>query len=156
MKYGVCVSLTSITYQPSTVTNYYWISYYSYPVAVVSDAFNKNIYISYPVNNFIMKWSLVSGYSTSPSFVGNSWSSPMYMVIDNKDNIYVTDNSRVCIIPAATKGVNNVIAGNPNSKFMLDLVIYVLIFFIEFGSADGTGANAYFNNPRGIVINSGL
>jgi sugar lactone lactonase YvrE len=64
--------------------------------------------------------------------------SPSCITVDASGNVYVGDSSLNTIQQVSPTGVVSLVAGSSGSA----------------GSADGTGANALFNQPGGIVINS--
>jgi len=66
--------------------------------------------------------------------------SPRGVAVDANGNVYVTDSYNNTIRKITPAGVVSTLAGKPG--------------YLEFGSADGTGSAARFNNPTGIAINA--
>ncbi len=67
------------------------------------------------------------------------FSSPRGVAVDAGGNVYVADTGNDTIRKITSGGVVTTLAGDPG----------------DFGSADGTGADALFNSPRGVAVDGG-
>ena len=61
---------------------------------------------------------------------------PLGLAVAPNGTVYVADSGNHLIRVISTNGIVSVLAGNPET----------------FGSADGTGTNAFFNNPVGLAL----
>ncbi|MBI5799295.1 MAG: hypothetical protein HZA92_01030 [Verrucomicrobia bacterium] len=73
----------------------------------------------------------IDGPATSARF-----NQPLGLVVAPDGTVFVADSGNHLIRVIATNGTVSVLAGNPET----------------FGSADGTGTNAFFNNPVGLAL----
>ena len=117
---------------------------FSYPCGVAVDS-SGNVYVADGNNNMIRKITsagvvtTLAGSTTWGSADGTgaaaSFGFPMGIAVDGSGNLYVGDNDNNMIRKITSAGVVTTLAGSTTS-----------------GSADGTGAAAFFNAPRGVAI----
>ena len=81
-----------------------------------------------------------AGYADGPGAVAR-FEGPWGMAVDSVGNVFVADSTNGTIRKLTPAGVVSTVAGAPAS-------------LVGVGSADGTGAAARFNNPRGLAIDS--
>lgn len=77
----------------------------------------------------------VSDYVDGSAFDAR-FNQPLGLAVAPDGTIFITDSGNHLIRVIATNGTVSVIAGNPET----------------FGSADGTGTNAFFNSPVGLAL----
>ncbi|MDB6018834.1 MAG: hypothetical protein JWR19_3323 [Pedosphaera sp.] len=86
--------------------------------------------------------TLAGSVLTSGSTDGNTavalFSDPTGLAMDGNGNIYVADNQNHTIRKLSPDGVVSTLAGRAGQA----------------GSADGTGTNAFFNNPSGVALDN--
>lgn len=79
--------------------------------------------------------ALMTGTNNGPAATA-LFSDPTGLAMDSIGNLYIADNQNHVIRKLSTNGIVSTIAGQAGRP----------------GSADGTGTNAFFNNPSGIAI----
>lgn len=122
---------------------------FSYPSGVAVDAAG-NVYVVDNGDHTVRKITAAGVVTTLAGVAGSSGSAdgagaaarfyfPESVALDGSGNLYVTDGSNRTIRKITPAGVVSTLAGTPG----------------VFGSADGTGAAASFNAPRGIAADAG-
>lgn len=109
-----------------------------------------NLYVADTLNHVIRKITPAGVVTTLAGSSGNSgsvdgtgaaaqFSSPYGVAVDSAGNVYVADAGNNTIRKVTSAGVVSTLAGRDGANS---------------GSADGSGANARFNNPGGIAVDS--
>jgi sugar lactone lactonase YvrE len=93
-----------------------------------------NVYVADSGNSLVRKIT-PSGQVSTIAGTDESLSYPFGVAVDSAGNVYVTDMGHDLIKKITPAGVITTIAGSDT-----------------FGSTDGTGSNATFDNPAGIAI----
>lgn len=120
---------------------------YNKPAQIAIDA-SGNMYIADRLNHCIRKMTSAGIVSTFAGISGSSgftngpgtsaqFNTPYGITIDTEGNIYVSDANNNAIRKITVGGVVSTFAGGPQS-----------------GAEDGTGTNAKFNFPFGLVIDA--
>ncbi|MFO1497894.1 MAG: hypothetical protein U1G07_05785 [Verrucomicrobiota bacterium] len=78
------------------------------------------------------------GYSANQAGSTARFSSPLAVAVDSAGNVYVADSGNNSISKVTPAGAVTILAGRPGG----------------FGSADGTGSAARFNQPSGVALDS--
>jgi hypothetical protein len=78
------------------------------------------------------------GYSTNQAGSTARFSGPLAVAVDDGGNVYVADSGNNSISKVTPAGTVTTVAGRPGS----------------FGSANGTGSAARFNQPSGVALDS--
>jgi hypothetical protein len=78
------------------------------------------------------------GYSTNQTGSTARFSTPLAVAVDSAGNVYVADSGNNSISKVTSAGAVTTLAGRPGS----------------FGSANGTGSVARFNQPSGVALDS--
>jgi sugar lactone lactonase YvrE len=118
---------------------------FNLPLGIAIDS-SANLYIADTSNNTIRKLTQAGVVSTLAGTAGNSGSSdgsgqrasfnqPNGIVVDSSGDIRVADSGNQLIRSVSTSGVVSTVAGSAGNA----------------GSADGSGNNASFNQPKGIT-----
>ena len=118
------------------------------PSEVAFDSAN-NLYVADTGNHTIRKITsagVVSTFAGSPGVPGSAdgtgsaarFSSPIGVSLDSAGNLYVGDADNDTIRKITPAGTVTTLAGKPGVV----------------GSADGTGSNARFSSPRGVVVDA--
>ena len=105
------------------------------------------IYVSDTGNHPVRRVTANGVVTTLAGFAGNAdfadgsttsarFNQPLGLAVAPDGTIFVADSGNHLIRVIATNGTVSVLAGNPET----------------FGSADGTGTNAFFNNPVGLAL----
>ena len=105
------------------------------------------LYVSDTGNHTIRRVTTNGVTTTLVGFAGNAdyadgpastarFNQPLGLAVTPDGTIFVADSGNHLIRVIATNGTVSVLAGNPET----------------FGSADGTGTNAFFNNPVGLAL----
>ena len=119
------------------------------PSGIAADG-NGNIYCVDSPDSTLRKISSLGTASTVGGYIGAiglldgplnnttaQFSQPYGLAIDSKGNIYITDQANLTVIRQVTSsGIVSTLAGAVGSA----------------GRADGTGANANFNQPHGLAV----
>jgi sugar lactone lactonase YvrE len=122
---------------------------FDFPVGVVVSSDRETLFVADAANDTIRRIALATGAVTtlagSPEIAGGSdgigadasFNFPYTLVDDGKGDLFVADSSNNTIrkVVVATREVTT-LAGSPTG---------------DFGSADGIGASALFNAPRGMA-----
>ena len=117
-----------------------------YPKGLALDS-NTNLYVADSGNYTIRKITpagAVTTFAGTAQIAGNAdgtgtsarFTSPFGVAVDAAGNVYVSDSSSNVIRKITPKAVVHTVAGSPGVS----------------GSADGTGAAAFFNYPEGIAV----
>jgi sugar lactone lactonase YvrE len=120
---------------------------FGYPHVITRDNNTGNLYFSDMDYNVIRKLTpsgVLTVYAGSGEFdyidargTNAAFNSPEGLVVDNSGNLYVSDTTNQRVRKVAPNGDVTTIAGNG-----------------EFAYMDGTGTNASFNNPAGILVDN--
>ncbi len=121
---------------------------FNHPTGIAVDG-TGNIYVADTTNNTVREITLNGAVSTIAGLAGVSGSqdgvgsdalfnSPSGLAADSYGNVYVADTGNSTIRKIAANGVVTTIAGLPGIAGLLD----------------GAGSNAWFNQPKGLVLNS--
>lgn len=105
------------------------------------------IYVSDTGNHTVRRITANGVVTTLAGFAGNAdyadgsatsarFNQPLGLAVAPDGTVFVADSGNHLIRVIATNGTVSVLAGNPET----------------FGSADGTGTNAFFNNPVGLAL----
>ena len=105
------------------------------------------LYVSDTGNHTVRRVTANGGVTTVAGFAGNvdyadgpatsaRFNQPLGLAVAPNGTVFVADSGNHLIRVIATNGIVSVLAGNPET----------------FGSADGTGTNAFFNNPVGLAL----
>lgn len=105
------------------------------------------LYVSDTGNHTIRRVTLAGVVTTLAGSAGNAdyadgsaftarFNQPLGLAITPDGTVFVADSGNHLIRVLATNGTVSVLAGNPET----------------FGSADGTGTNAFFNSPVGLAL----
>ncbi|MBQ89460.1 MAG: hypothetical protein CL433_11585 [Acidimicrobiaceae bacterium] len=119
---------------------------FSYPVGVAFDG-DGNLYVTERFNNTIRKVTPAGVVTTFAGSAGNSgtddgtgtdarFNGPTGVAVDGDGNLYVTDLNNHTIRKVTPAGVVTTFAGSAGL----------------YGSDDGTGTDARFTNPQGVVF----
>ena len=117
---------------------------YNYPTGIAVDA-SGNVFSTDTQNQIILKngilfaGTILQRGNQDGTGSGAYFNFPQGIVIDSGTNLYVADTRNNSIRMLSRTAVSTTICGGGSSM----------------GSADGTGANAQFNNPVGIALDSG-
>ena len=122
---------------------------FNQPLGVAVDGYG-NVYVADTNNDTIRKISVAgtvttlagdSGQVGSADGTGTAaqFSGPQGVAVDNAGNVYVADSENQTIRKITPAGVVTTLAGSPGS----------------YGSADGVGAAAQFNDPAGVAVDGG-
>ncbi|WP_264520708.1 T9SS type A sorting domain-containing protein [Flavobacterium sp. N1994] len=123
------------------------VATFKYPEGITVDS-SGNAFVADVTNNCIRKITNVGDTSTySGSAVRGlengqggtmaMFNSPVAVAVTSTGIIYVIDDFNSCIRKVSTNGIVSTLAGNTTTGFV-----------------DGQGATAYFNNPKGIALDS--
>jgi streptogramin lyase len=121
---------------------------FNHPTGIAIDGAG-NIYVADTTNNTVRKITATGAVSTIaglPGVSGNQdgvgsdalFNSPGGLAVDGYGNVYVADTGNSTIRKVSASGVVTTIAGLPGIA----------------GLMDGPGNNAWFNQPKGIVLSS--
>ncbi len=105
------------------------------------------LYVSDTGNHTIRRVTLAGVVTTLAGSAGNAdyadgpasdarFNQPLGLAVAPDGTVFVADSGNHLIRTIATNGIVSVLAGNPET----------------FGSADGTGTNAFFNSPVGLAL----
>jgi sugar lactone lactonase YvrE len=121
---------------------------FSFPAGLASDA-QGNIYVADASNNLIRVISIkggklvstlagtgAAGFVDGPA-ISAQFNDPSGVAIDSQGNVFVTDTYNYSVRKITPTGVVSTFAGNGRS-----------------GAGDGSGANAQFQSPTGIAIDT--
>ncbi len=121
---------------------------FSFPAGVATDSLG-NVYVADSLNSTIRKITPAAVVTTLAGPPGNPGSAdgtgsasrfrnPAGIAIDTSGNVYIADSYNETIRKITPAGAVTTLAGLP----------------VTFGSADGTGSAARFNNPSGVATDS--
>jgi hypothetical protein len=121
---------------------------FNHPTGMATDGAG-NVYVADTTNNTVRKITANGAVSTLAGLPGVSGSqdgtgsealfnSPTGVAADNYGNVYVADTGNSVIRKISANGAVTTLAGLPGIA----------------GLMDGSGSNAWFNQPKGIVLNS--
>jgi uncharacterized protein YjiK len=115
---------------------------FNYPIGIASDASN-NLYVADYGNNVVRKVTSAGVVSTFAGTAGQyyidpSFNQPHSVTRDSAGNLYIADSGNNTIRKFSSTGILTTLAGTPGVT----------------GSANGTGANASFNKPSGITVDT--
>lgn len=121
---------------------------FNHPTGIAIDG-TGNVYVADTTNNTVRKITSNGEVSTIAGLPGVSGSqdgagsdalfnSPSGLAADNYGNVYVADTGNSVIRKIAVNGIVTTLAGLPGIA----------------GLMDGTGSNAWFNQPKGIALKS--
>ncbi|MEI6396038.1 MAG: cadherin-like beta sandwich domain-containing protein, partial [Verrucomicrobiota bacterium] len=98
-----------------------------------------NVYVADKLNNCIRKITVVAGVATGVSTLAgkDSFSNPRGVAVDSSTNVYVAATGSQTLVKITPAGVVSTLAGSGVAGF-----------------ADGTGAAAQFNSPRGLAVDA--
>ena len=145
---GVVSTLAGSAGRSGTVNGTGTAALFNEPYGVAIDS-SGNLYVSELGNDSIREVTqggvvtTFAGTVGSPGSVngtggGATFDQPTGIAIDGSGNLYVADAGNDMIRKITSAGVVTTLAGSPHSA----------------GSADGTGAAAQFNGPRGVAVDS--
>jgi sugar lactone lactonase YvrE len=143
---GVVSTLAGSAGQPGSDDGTGSAARFNYPAGVAVDS-TGNVYVADSGNDTIRvitpagvvtTLAGVPGQTGSADGTGSAarFNGPDGVAVDGAGNVYVADNNTIREITPA--GVVTTLAGSPG----------------EFGSADGTGSAARFNDPLGVAVDS--
>ena len=98
-----------------------------------------NVYVADKLNNCIRKITVVAGVATDVSTLPGkgSFTNPRGVAVDSATNVYVAATGSQTLVKITPAGVVSTLAGSGVAGF-----------------ADGTGAAAQFNSPRGLAVDA--
>ena len=143
---GVVTTLAGLPGTPGTADGSGSAARFESPTSLALGPDNA-LYVSDTGNHTIRRVTLAGVVTTFAGAPGNAdyadgsasdarFNQPLGLTVASDGSVFVADSGNHLIRIIATNGTVSVLAGNPET----------------FGSADGTGTNAFFNSPVGLAL----
>ena len=145
---GVVTTLAGCAQQPGSADGTGSAARFHFPQGLAVDSAD-NVYVADTVNRTIRKVTpagVVTTLAGNAGQIGSAdgtgsaarFNNPCGLAVDRAGNVYVADTENNTIRKVTSAGLVTTLAGNAG----------------QFGSSDGTGSAARFNNPRGLAVDS--